>query len=200
MDFDAEWRAALAVPITQKGDQPSEILPGLFLSGHPSRFRVKGGISHPSRCLLERHAVGLIVNCCAPPSSAPYVVEDIATGEKLAVAPDVALRALATPHEGLPTTVVHMNIAAEDEVDYDLAQSFPSAVACITHAVGGGRGVLVHCQMGVSRSATILGAFLMARYRLGHAEAVAHMESRRSCVNPNPGFREQLRVWETVQI
>ena len=92
-----------------------------------------------------------------------------------------------------------MNIAAEDEVDYDLSTSFPPAVACITHAICGGRGVLVHCQMGVSRSATILGAFLMARYRRGHADAVSHMESRRSCVNPNPGFREQLWAWDTVQ-
>ena len=193
MDFCAEWRTALAVPITQKGDQPSEILPGLFLSGHPARFGVKGCTPHPSRYLLERHAIGLVVNCCAPPSAAPYVIEDIATGEKLAgVDPEVAFRAFATP-----TTVVHMNIAAEDEVDYDLARSFSPAVACISHAAGSGRGVLVHCQMGVSRSATVLGAYLMARYRLGHADAIAHMESRRSCVDPNPGFRAQLRAWET---
>ena len=59
--------------------------------------------------------------------------------------------------------------------------------------------VLVHCYHGKSRSAALVTAFLMAKYRLGVDEALALLKRKRSVVSPNPGFMAQLRLWEAMR-
>ncbi|CAM9461390.1 unnamed protein product [Lampetra planeri] len=59
----------------------------------------------------------------------------------------------------------------------------------------GGR-VLVFCQAGVSRSATICLAYLMWRSRMRLEEAFAFLKGRRSVVSPNLGFMGQLLQFE----
>lgn len=51
--------------------------------------------------------------------------------------------------------------------------------------------VLVHCFMGISRSATIACAFLMLKRRLGAQEALETLRKNRS-IYPNDGFLNQL--------
>lgn len=53
--------------------------------------------------------------------------------------------------------------------------------------------VLVHCLMGVSRSATLVLAFLMIVEGLTLREAVAAVRPHRD-ICPNPGFLQQLRI------
>lgn len=53
--------------------------------------------------------------------------------------------------------------------------------------------VLVHCLMGVSRSATLVLAFLMITEGLTLQEAVAAVRPHRD-ICPNPGFLQQLRT------
>lgn len=52
--------------------------------------------------------------------------------------------------------------------------------------------VFVHCLMGVSRSATLVLAFLMIVEGLTLQEAVAAVRPHRD-IFPNPGFLQQLR-------
>lgn len=52
--------------------------------------------------------------------------------------------------------------------------------------------VLVHCLMGVSRSATLVLAFLMIAEGLTLQEAVAAVRPHRD-ICPNPGFLQQLQ-------
>lgn len=52
--------------------------------------------------------------------------------------------------------------------------------------------VFVHCLMGVSRSATLVLAFLMIAEGLTLREAVAAVKPHRD-IFPNPGFLQQLR-------
>lgn len=52
--------------------------------------------------------------------------------------------------------------------------------------------VFVHCMMGVSRSATLVLAFLMIVEGLRLQEAVAAVRPHRD-ICPNPGFLQQLR-------
>jgi hypothetical protein len=52
--------------------------------------------------------------------------------------------------------------------------------------------VLVHCAMGISRSSSIVIAYLMARNKWDFQIAYKFVRDRRSSINPNPGFRSQL--------
>lgn len=59
-----------------------------------------------------------------------------------------------------------------------------------------GRGVLVHCQAGVSRSATIVIAYLMKHTLMTMTDAYKYVRSRRPVVSPNLNFMGQLLEFE----
>eukprot|EP00298_Acanthocystis_sp_HF-20_P005156 c15415_g1_i1.p1 GENE.c15415_g1_i1~~c15415_g1_i1.p1 ORF type:complete len:710 (+),score=295.18 c15415_g1_i1:38-2167(+) len=56
--------------------------------------------------------------------------------------------------------------------------------------------VLVHCFQGVSRSATIVFAYLMLQYSWGYEKIYTHVREKRPIVEPNTGFMIQLRTFE----
>jgi len=80
----------------------------------------------------------------------------------------------------------------------NLLGRFGECIAFIEKALAGGGKVLVHCRHGVSRSATVVAAFVMVRLRLGWAAAIEHVRSRRRRVSPNDGFLAQLEQWEAI--
>jgi len=57
---------------------------------------------------------------------------------------------------------------------------------------------LVHCKMGISRSASTVLAYLMKEHNHSFADALEHVKKRRSCINPNGGFRNQLLIYEGI--
>ena len=56
--------------------------------------------------------------------------------------------------------------------------------------------VFIHCAAGVSRSSTITIVYLMKCHSMSFDVALQFVQERRSCVNPNEGFRFQLRYFE----
>jgi len=59
----------------------------------------------------------------------------------------------------------------------------------------GGR-VLVHCKMGISRSASVTISYMMKQYDKDLSDALCHVRGCRDIVKPNTGFRKQLEVYE----
>ncbi|KAK3376144.1 protein-tyrosine phosphatase-like protein [Lasiosphaeria ovina] len=59
--------------------------------------------------------------------------------------------------------------------------------------------VLVHCHMGISRSAAAVVAYLMRKHSITHREAINQVLGVRECIFPNAGFMEQLKVWEETR-
>ena len=59
-------------------------------------------------------------------------------------------------------------------------------------------GCLVHCQRGVSRSASFVIAYLMKTQRLCAEDAIKQVKQRRRIVKPNTGFVKQLKEWEAM--
>lgn len=51
----------------------------------------------------------------------------------------------------------------------------------------------MHCAQGVSRSASILIGYLMAREQLSYEDALAQLQAVRPQVQPNAGFALQLQ-------
>lgn len=62
-----------------------------------------------------------------------------------------------------------------------------------------GRTVFVHCRAGVSRSATVTAAYLMARDGLSRDDALARLRAKRSRIGPNPAFLRLLAEWEAMR-
>lgn len=56
--------------------------------------------------------------------------------------------------------------------------------------------VLIHCQAGASRSATVMTAFLMQLAGLRARDALRYVQKRRPVARPIVGFRKVLLTWE----
>ncbi|XP_031159841.1 dual specificity protein phosphatase 13-like [Sander lucioperca] len=87
---------------------------------------------------------------------------------------------------------VYFGIPAEDSDCFDLSQYFKPAADFIHKALKSKDGkVLVHCIMGVSRSATLVLAFFMLRQRLSLRDALRHVVQKRA-IYPNRNFLSLL--------
>lgn len=62
-----------------------------------------------------------------------------------------------------------------------------------------GEGCLVHCLAGVSRSVTLVVAYIMTVTGMGWQEALAAVKVVRPCAGPNLGFQRQLQEFEATQ-
>ncbi len=72
-----------------------------------------------------------------------------------------------------------------------------SQVAFIESERSARRSVFVHCMNGVSRSATVMAAYLMQREHWTRDHALEFLRERRPGVRPNPAFLTLLLEWET---
>uniref|UniRef100_A0A182K5T2 Uncharacterized protein n=1 Tax=Anopheles christyi TaxID=43041 RepID=A0A182K5T2_9DIPT len=87
------------------------------------------------------------------------------------------------------------HIQASDVPREDLIRHFEDSNRFIADSLAEGRHVLVHCYFGVSRSATIMIAYIMQKYRLGYEAAFQRVKAKRRFVMPNPGFVNQLKLY-----
>ncbi|GFT27799.1 dual specificity protein phosphatase 4 [Nephila pilipes] len=87
-------------------------------------------------------------------------------------------------------------IPVRDTGGEDIAAHFQEAINFIDQVKAQNGKVLVHCQAGISRSATICIAYLMATKRLRMEEAYKYVKSRRKIVSPNFSFMGQLLTFE----
>lgn len=95
------------------------------------------------------------------------------------------------PLDGL---LVRKSIPVDDYPDEDLMAHFSDTNKYIENAITAG-GVLVHCQQGVSRSATFVAAYLMKTWSFSHQEAITFVKGRRTIAKPNAGFVRQLEIY-----
>lgn len=74
------------------------------------------------------------------------------------------------------------------------------AIRIIKKAFADGKSVLVHCAAGVSRSASLVIAFIMIIREWDYEKALAFVKERRACVSPNEGFERELKKWKKEKI
>ena len=123
-------------------------------------------INARSKSWLTRHKITHVVNAT---KSAPCVHED-------------ALAYLRVPLDDLP--------------DAPIADHFDACHAFISAALVGGGAVLVHCQMGKSRSATLAAAYVVKELGVSWRDALARVQRARPTAAPNTGFLKALRAYE----
>ncbi|KAG1863593.1 phosphotyrosine protein [Suillus subalutaceus] len=78
----------------------------------------------------------------------------------------------------------------------ELAAHLPSATAFIRSALHDPNArILVHCMEGVSRSTSVVCAFLISEYGWTPAQAIQYVKTRRRSAEPNFGFVQQLQEY-----
>ncbi|KAK3843294.1 MAG: dual specificity phosphatase, partial [Linnemannia gamsii] len=81
----------------------------------------------------------------------------------------------------------------------DLLRDFPAAFAMIDAALAANNGqgkALVHCQLGVSRSASLVIAYVMRARGMGLTEAYDFVKQRSGVISPNMSLMYQLSEFE----
>lgn len=84
-----------------------------------------------------------------------------------------------------------LGVEAFDHIAFRLYPYFDEASDFMQDALDSGGKVLVHCRAGISRSATLVCAFLMLKKCLSVQEAIRTVRKNRAII-PNDGFLQQL--------
>ncbi|XP_026199481.1 protein phosphatase Slingshot homolog 1 isoform X2 [Anabas testudineus] len=97
-----------------------------------------------------------------------------------------------------PGTFSYHNIRVYDEEATDLLAHWNDTYNFIVKAKKNHSKCLVHCKMGVSRSASTVIAYAMKEYGWSLEKAYNFVKQKRSITRPNPGFMRQLAEYEGI--
>ncbi|KAM4566718.1 uncharacterized protein ssh2a isoform 2-T2 [Odontesthes bonariensis] len=97
-----------------------------------------------------------------------------------------------------PGTFEYHNIRVYDEEATNLLEYWNETYKFITKARKAGAKCLVHCKMGVSRSASTVIAYAMKEYGWDLDTAFDYVKERRAVTKPNPSFMKQLEEYQGI--
>ena len=95
-----------------------------------------------------------------------------------------------------PNNFKYLNLDLLDSETVDIKKYFEESGKFINEAIKNNGNVLVHCHAGVSRSSTILIAYVMKYQGMKLDKVLELLRSKREKVNPNEGFIKQLKEYE----
>lgn len=92
-----------------------------------------------------------------------------------------------------PRNFTYKQIFIDDYYQENIFKYFYDSIKFIENSK---KNVYVHCYMGMSRSSTIVIAYIMYKKKMSFKEAFNFVREKRNCVSPNVGFVEQLVLFE----
>ncbi len=92
-----------------------------------------------------------------------------------------------------PEEFEYLKLSLQDSAFDDISRHLESSMNFIREA----KKILIHCNHGVSRSPSIVIAYLMANQDLTFEEAFNLVKKKREMVKPNSGFIKQLKEFES---
>jgi hypothetical protein len=90
----------------------------------------------------------------------------------------------------------YMGIKLVDLPQENISLYFDQVADFIHHCLSNHGKIVVHCVMGISRSATCVIAYLIKYCGKDTFEAITFLRRKRGIINPNSGFIEQLRKFQ----
>lgn len=96
-----------------------------------------------------------------------------------------------------PSEFTYKVIEIVDEPSVRISAHFKDTGEFIHEAIKNGGVVLVHCFAGVSRSASVVIAYLMRYHGMSYMQAFTHVKTRRPWICPNYGFVNQLKRYDS---
>ena len=97
-----------------------------------------------------------------------------------------------------PKDFVYMNVHLRDVKGETILSSLNKCTQFIEDAVSKDGKVLVHCMCGISRSSSMVIAYLINKRAQTYESAIKQITERRPIVNPNPSFQQQLVNYEEM--
>ncbi|GAA5975790.1 hypothetical protein JCM11641_005875 [Rhodosporidiobolus odoratus] len=94
-----------------------------------------------------------------------------------------------------PSIELH-KVLVDDDDRTNILEHFVHTADFIHAALQRHQGVLVHCQAGVSRSTTLVAAYLMLKHGMTVEQALEKIKAARSHVEPSESFMSQLEMFE----
>ncbi|XP_037549313.1 dual specificity protein phosphatase 22-A [Nematolebias whitei] len=94
----------------------------------------------------------------------------------------------------------YLCIHAADASSQNLLQHFKQCITFIHECRLDGGACLVHCLAGVSRSTTMVVAYLMTVTQYSWEDCLTAVKAVRSFVGPNCGFQQQLQEYQNTQV
>lgn len=99
---------------------------------------------------------------------------------------------MTTSIEGKKTII---RIGIHDTPSEPLDKILPHIIPVLLIAIQDGKRILVHCQAGMSRSASVAIALLSKYDTLSYEEALQLVKSKRPICQPNEGFSKMLEAY-----
>ncbi|XP_015179197.1 PREDICTED: dual specificity protein phosphatase 12-like isoform X1 [Polistes dominula] len=99
--------------------------------------------------------------------------------------------------ERLPNLIIKY-IQITDMPSEDLLTHLEDSYEFINQALESKGRILVHCYFGVSRSVSVVIAYIMKKHRISFLDALKMVKEKRHFVRPNPGFKAQLKLYEEM--
>lgn len=93
-----------------------------------------------------------------------------------------------------PKSVEIHNFLLNDTPSEGIELFFESVFDIIEANRHNNKRVLIHCFMGISRSASFVIYYLMRTRNWDFHESFEYVENIRPCIDPNPGFIEKLKI------
>ena len=88
--------------------------------------------------------------------------------------------------------IIYKTMEIDDSLEQNISSIIGEALDFISESQRNNCNVLVHCVSGISRSASIVIAYMMGKHKLDYDQAFAHVKSKRDIIRPNTSFVRQL--------
>lgn len=122
-----------------------------------------------------------------------FVQELFLTQHEITTVCSITAKDTLTP---LKSTTLRLSLPISDSSHSPISSHFAAAHEFIEQARKENKKVVVHCEVGMSRSPTIVISYLMKYKNINLREAYNLVKSRRPIIQPNVGFIKQLLAYE----
>ncbi|KAI9364121.1 protein-tyrosine phosphatase-like protein, partial [Pilaira anomala] len=188
--------AEKAISIEQKDDVnayptgPVNIMPYLYLGSEKNAMDLD---------LMKDLSIGAILNVAAEVNN-PYEymfqpMEDLTPSPSLSKASTVSTASSIQTIQSTNTDISYQKLPWQHNQD-NLVSELKKAIDIIDRARSSRQNILVHCQCGVARSATVIIAYVIKTLGLPMQDAYNHVKLLAPPISPNLGLLFQLREFE----
>ncbi|CAF1659955.1 unnamed protein product [Rotaria magnacalcarata] len=98
-------------------------------------------------------------------------------------------------NNAFPEQYKYLNIELLDVPETNIQKVFTYTNEFIQQAVTNHGHILIHCNAGISRSASIVLAYLIGIHQMKYDDAYQLLKTTRSNIKPNDGFIQQLKEY-----